>query len=47
MKIYFPEFKNKDILIKNKLILDYVNQITKKINCEFFNEKNFNIKKKK
>ena len=46
MKIYFPELSNKDILSKNKIVLNYVNNITKKINCEFFNEKNFDIKKK-
>ena len=47
MKQYFPELINKDILSKNKLVLNYVKKITKKINHEFFNEKNFGINKKK
>ena len=42
MKQYFPELINKDILYKNNLVLNYVKKITKKINHEFFNEKNFN-----
>ena len=47
MKQYFPELINKDILSKNKLVLNYVKKITKKSITNFLMKKNFGIIKKK